>query len=74
MELIEASANILRLSGERLSVRLCVLLVCLSVSFGRTPLPYLYMKEMYAVKPGVVVFKGEMSWRTVSQRDGTLNG
>jgi hypothetical protein len=25
-----------------------------------------------AVKPGVVVFKGEMSWRPASRRDGAL--
>jgi hypothetical protein len=44
----------------------------LSVPLGRTPLPYLYMKAMYAAKPGVIVFKGEMSWLHVSQHDGAL--
>jgi hypothetical protein len=42
LELIEASANIKRLSGE-LTVRLCVLLVCPSRG---TLLPYLYTKGM----------------------------
>jgi hypothetical protein len=38
LELIEASANIQRLSGKRLSVRLRV-----HFSLGETTLPYLYM-------------------------------
>jgi hypothetical protein len=48
--------------------------VCPACPFlGGTLLPYLYMKGMSAVKPGVVVFKGEMSWRPASRRDGALH-
>ena len=67
LELIEASANILRLSGKRLSVYLSIRL-----PFGRTTLSYLYTWEMYAVKPRVIVFQGEMSWCSVSRRDSVL--
>jgi hypothetical protein len=70
LELIEASVNI----EDWLENRVFVWVSCLSVRPpGGTLLSYLYTKGVSTVKPGVVVFEGEMSWRPASRHDGALH-